>query len=995
MRFITSILSMTIVMILFCSSAFAGDFVKGQTYHGFKLLDKRFVKEVNAECLYFEHEKSGARLFKIAADDPNKTFSIAFKTDPESDCGTPHIMEHAVLNGSKNYPAKSPFDVLSKGSLLNFLNAFTGEDFTCFPIASLNEKDYFNGMHVYLDAVFNPLISTDPHILKQEGWHYEMEKPDGPMVYKGIVYNEMKGAFSSPLSELNHLINKNLFPDNGYRFSSGGYPTEIPRLTRDMFLKYHQKYYHPVNSYILLYGNADLDHELAFIDSEYLSKYDKALRPVSFPLQKPFSAVKEVKAFYPVAEGSNIQNQTYLSLNVVCGLNTDRATVMALDILSDLLVNQEAAPIRLALQKEGIGQNVQADVNELQQNVFEIVAQNANPTDKDKFRSIIMKTLDEVCQKGLDKKAIEGAISRTEFRLREGDSAQKGIRYNFLVQPGWFFADDPFLTLEYEKPLAVLKTAITSDYLESFIRKYIMSNPHSLLLVLEPKPGMDKENNAKVEKELSDYRSTLSEKAKETIIKETQDLIAYQKRDDTPSALASIPLLDRKDIDSKAFWYSLKEQHVSDVPVLHHEEFTNGVVYTRMIFDARVLPQELIPYAGLLTKVLGSQNTDNYSFGDLDVALNINTGGFKASLLTYLENQNDDHMIPKFVIDTKVLNKKIDKLVPLLVEIVNRTRYSDIDRLKNILIQHQSNLDARIKRNGSRFARIRLTSYFSNVGMFDELTNGFEYDWFINDLVKNFAQKEKEISANLAKTASLLFNKDNLIAVVTCNRDDLPVYTKELANFVNSLPLAKTHYSEWKFNLEKKNEGFLSASKVQYVHQGYNFKKLGYKWNGKIRVLDQILSSDWLQTRVRIIGGAYGGYSYFAPNGQVFFSSNRDPNLKETLDNYDGIPGYLDKLEINDKDLTRYIIGTISTMDNPLTPSEKGDRALRYYFEKTKPEDLQQERNEVLSVTLDDIKAMKKMTADILGQKAFCVYGSEEKINSQKEIFGKIEKLNR
>ena len=991
-----SILPFLLIVMLVCSTAFAGDFVKGQTYHGFKLLEKRFVKEVNAECLYFEHEKSGARLFKIAADDPNKTFSIAFKTDPESDCGTPHILEHSVLNGSKNYPVKSPIDILGKGSLLNFINAFTGSEFTCYPIAGMNEKDYFNVMRVYLDAVFNPLIYTEPRILKQEGWHYEMEKPDGPVVYKGVVYNEMKGAYSTPTRELDYRRDQNLFPDNSYRFSSGGYPTEIPRLTSDIFIKYHQKYYHPVNSHIFLYGNADLDRELASIDSEYLAKYDKAVRPSGFPLQKPFTAMKEVAAFYPVTEGSNTGNQAYLSLSFVCGLGVDRATVMALDILSDLLVNQEAAPVRLALQKAGIGQNVTAGVDDLQQNVFEIQVQNANPADKDKFREIVMATLDEVSRKGLDKKAVEGAINLTEFQLREGNTARKGIRYNFQVLPGWLFADDPYLTLEYEKPLAVVKTAITGDYLESVIRKYLLSNPHSLLLVLAPKPGMEKEINAGVEKELQDYKASINDKEKETIVKETQDLIAYQKREDTPTALATVPMLERKDIDPRAAWYSLEEQHVPGAPFLYHEEFTDHVVYSRMHFDARVLPQELIPYAALLARVLGSQNTENYSFGDLDVALNIHTGGVNAVLSTYLENRNDDNLIPKFVIESKVMNKKVDKLFQLLGEIVNKTRYADSDRLQTILIQHQSRLDAMVKRNGNVYSRTRLASYFSNTGMFDELTGGFEYYWFINDLVKNYAVKQKEIIANLARTASLLFNKSNLTAAVTSSRDDLPAYVQELPKFIDSLPDNKAAaYSKWKFNFEKKNEGFLTASKVQYVQKGYNLKKLGYAWSGKIRVLDQVLSSDWLQNRVRVIGGAYGGYSSFAANGQAFFSSYRDPNLKETLDNYDAIPDYLGKLELNDKEMTRYIIGTISTLDNPLTPADKGNVALRYYFEKTKPEDIQRERDEVLSVSLGDIKAMKKMAADILGQNAICVYGSEEKINSQKELFGKIEKVER
>ncbi|MCX6122640.1 MAG: insulinase family protein [Ignavibacteriales bacterium] len=986
-------LFLLLVLVMTSPNAPASEFKKGETFHGFKLLEKRFVKEVNAECLYFEHIKSGARLLKIAANDPNKTFSIAFKTDPESDAGTPHIMEHSLLNGSKNFPVKSPFDQLMKGSLITFLNAFTGNDLTCFPFASINDKDYFNVMHVYLDAVFNPLVVSDPRILKQEGWHYEMDSVKAPLVYKGVVYNEMKGSYSNPTRELNYQIYKNLFPNNGYRFTAGGYPQAIPQLTYDKFVKFYKKYYHPVNSYIMLYGNADLDQELAYIDKDYLSKYDKASCPKSFPIQKPFSKMKEVTAFYATAEGSKAENQTYLTFNVVAGLNTDRATTMALNILCDLLVNQEAAPIRLALQKAGIGQDVNASVDELQQNVFQIQVQNANPTDKKKFFDIVMSTLHEVVKNGLDKKAVEGAINRTEFQLREGNDAQKGITYNFQILPGWFFADDPFLTLEYEKPLAKVKTALDSKYFESVIQNYIIKNPHALLLVLEPKPGLEKENNAKTERELKKYRAALSVKAKERLVKETQELVEYQKRENTPEALATIPLLERKDINPKATWYAVEEQTVSDVPVLYHEEFTNDVVYTRMHFDLRALPADLIPYAALLAEVLGSQNTDNYSFGDLDIALNTHTGGFNASIATYLESNSDTLMIPKFVLNAKVMNTKTAKLFELLTEITNHTRYADIERLKSIVTRHQARLDAQVKQDGYGYARRRLLSYFTNTGMLNELINGFEYYWFVTDLATNFDKKSKEISEKLAQTASLLFKKGNFVTALTCGKNDMPAVTQEFTKYANALSPGKEELKTWKFTFEKKNEGFLTASKVQYVMKGYDFKQLGYSWNGKIHVLSQILSSDWLQNRIRVIGGAYGGFSNFSKNGQVIFSSYRDPNLKESLDNYDAIPDYLDKLEVTDKEMTRYIIGTIAGLDHPLTPSQKGDVAVRYYLEKSKPEDQQHERDEVIGTTLSDIKAMRKMVADVLAQKVICVYGNEEKVKAQKDLFGKIEQI--
>ena len=989
------ILSIALLILPAWTASPTAVYKKGETIHGFQLLESRFVKEVNAECYYFRHVKSGARLLKIAAADANKTFSIAFKTVPESDVGTPHIMEHSVLNGSKHFPVKSPFDVLSKGSLHTFLNAMTGSDITIYPVASMNDKDYFNLMHVYLDAVFHPLIYSDPRILKQEGWHHEMEKKDGPVVYKGVVYNEMKGAYSSPTRELEYQVYRNLFPDNGYGFSSGGYPAAIPRLTYDAFIRFHRRYYHPSNSYIFLYGDAEMEKELAFIDARYLSDYGKSDARVSIPLQKPFTAMKEVTAPYPLTEGSKTENQTYLTLSIAAGLNTDRALVMALNILGDVLVNQESAPVRLALQAAGIGRDVRASVDDIEQNVFQIVVQNANTTDKENFRNVIMKTLHDAARDGLDKQAVEGTLNRMEFRLREGNDAQKGLRYNMQAMAGWFFADDPFLGLEYEKPLARVKTALTESYLETVMKNFIIDNPHSLLLVLEPRPGMENENNGKTEKELNGFKASLSGKAVDALVRDTRELVAYQKREDSPRALASIPMLNLKDINPKADWFVAGETRMSDMPVLHYDAFTNGVTYVRLSFDARVLPAELIPYSALLAEVLGSLNTRDYAFGALDKALNIHTGGFSTFLDTYLERQEDANLRPVFGIASKAVKNKVGKLFELVGEIVNHTRYGDADRLKAVLTRHQSRLEANVKQNGFGYARTRIGSYFTKKGMFDELTSGIEYYWFVTDLANHFDQKSKEIGDNLARTAALLFNRGNCFVSVTCEKADLPVFSDGLRGFAPSLPASTPEYKEWTFVLKKKNEGLLGASKVQYVFEGYDFRKLGYAWDGRMRLLEHILSSDWLQTRIRVVGGAYGGICSFSPSGRVFFASYRDPNLKETLDNYAATADYLARFEADAKTMTRYIIGTVASMDHPLTPSEKGNIAVRRFLEKSTPEELQRDRTAVLTATPRDIRAMQKMVADILAQKAICVYGNEEKIRAQKELFNELVKLTR
>jgi len=968
---------------------------KNPDYHGFRLIESRFVREVNAQCYYLEHISSGAKLFKIATNDPNKTFSITFSTFPESDNGIPHIMEHAVLNGSTNFPVKSPFDILLKGSLSTFINAFTSKDFTMYPVASMNEKDYFNLMHVYLDAVFNPLIYRDPRILKQEGWHYELSDKNSQIVYVGVVYNEMKGSFSNPSRELWYLVFKNLFPENSYSYESGGYPSAIPSVTQGMFIDFHKKFYQPENSYIFLYGNSNLEKELKFIDSMYLSKYSKESDKSTIVDQKPFTTMKEIVSNYPVMEGSGTEGQTFLTLNWVAGHNTDNTLNMALDVLCEVLVNQESAPVRLALQKAGIGQDIIASSSNLKQNVVQILVQNARSSDKRKFHDLVFKTMIETVKKGLDKQEVEGVINRKEFQLREGNDAQKGLSYINQLLSGWMFADDPFSGLEYEGPLAEVKTALTSRFLEDLIIRYFLNNPHSLLLSLEPKSGLEKERNTVVENELKSYKEKLSDTEIAALVRDTEELIEYQKREDNPEALATIPMLEIEDINPNATYYSVDEIKLKPFLILHHEEFTNEVVYSSLLFDMRVLPQELIQYSSLLSNVIGLLDTEMHSFGELNQQLNRHTGGFYTSLKTYTEEMDDNRMIPKFVITSKAMNNKIRKMFELNSEILMKTDFSDLKRLKTLLIRIQSQLDMEIKGNGYTVASRRLPSYFSNQGMFNEITRGIDFYWFITDLVKNFNKNGIAVSETLSKVASVLFTRKNLIAATTCSGDDFNLVSGDIDILAHSLPEGVNKFYDWSFNLQNKQEGILTASKVQYIIEGYDYKKLGYKWNPQMRVLSQILSTDWLQHRIRVIGGAYGGWSSFSISGIATFNSYRDPNLKETLNNYESTAEYLSAFNADKKAMTRYIIGTISKMDSPLTPSERGDLAVSYFLNKRKPEALQADREAVLSTTQQNIRDFAQLVKDILSKKAFCVYGNGERINKDKDLFGNLLKIER
>lgn len=961
--------------------------------HGFRLIEKRFVKEVNANCLYFEHVKSGARLLKIETDDDNKTFGITFKTVPSSDNGVAHITEHSVLNGSKNFPAKSPFDILSKGSLKTFVNAMTSRDATSYPVASMNEKDYFNLMHVYLDAVLFPLLYTDERILQQEGWHYELTDKDSPIEYKGVVYNEMKGAFSNPRRELYYQMLKNIFPDNVYGFESGGTPSAIPTLTQEEFVAFHKKFYHPENSYIFLYGNAPLDKELEFIDKNYLSQFTRGGFRATIDDQKSFAKRRDVVTYYPVMEG-NTKGQTYLTLSFVIGHNTDYTLGMALDMLADVLVNQESAPIRLALLKAGIGKDVSAGVSDYKQNLFSITVQNADPEDKDRFVQIVTDELASLVAKGIDKDEVAGVLSRMEFGLREGNNAQKGIDYMGRIRNGWFFADDPFAGLEYEKTLAELKNGLKTGYLEKLVNDGMLSNNHSLVLTFAPQPGLDAERNAATTARLAEYKASLSPDAINKMVDDTRSLIEYQNAPDTPEAIASIPMISLSDISPKATFYNCTEKKAGKTPVLYRDEFTNGIVYCRMMFDMRTLPEELIPYGSLLSDLLGALNTRDYSYGKLNHALNVTTGGFYTSIQSYMPDYDDQQLLPVFCVTTKVMADKAAGMFDLSGEVLLRSLLSDTARLHELIARRQSQLQSSMNQDGFNVAASRLPSYFSREGVFGQLTSGLDYYWFISKLSADFCGQAATITQNLRTVADKMFTRQNLMINVICAAADYDAFASEAGRFIEKLPSPEQERQVWKLTPEMKDEGILAPSKVQYVIAGYNLKKLGFKWNGNMRVLSQLISAEWLHNQIRVIGGAYGGYCRFGADGMVTFNSYRDPGLDKTIETYRQTGDFLRKYETDPQQFTRYIIGTIAALDMPLSASQRGYRAFDMFLNNRKQADLQAEREAILKATLPEMKAYADMVDKIMSQGAVCVYGNTQKVSTERDNLKSLIKID-
>ncbi len=966
----------------------------GEVYNGFKLLKKQPIKEYNAYGLYFEHLKSGAKLLKVLTKDDNKVFMITFKTLPDSDEGIPHILEHCVLNGSKNFPVKSPFDYLIKGGTLKtFLNAMTASDHTMYPVASRNLKDYFNLMHVYLDAVFYPLVLEDERIFKQEGWHYEIFKKDGELKINGVVYNEMKGAYSSPERYLYYYSGKHLFPHTVYGWESGGYPEDIPNLTYKKFIAFYKKYYHPSNSYIFLYGDAPLLKELEFIDKKYLSNFKKQKIDAFIPLEKPFPEVKEVVEVYPVTSTSSTKDKTYLSLSFVVGEGIDKNLTLSMDILSDALVNLPQAPIRVALREAGIGREVSAYIrSSIKQPVFNITVNNANPEDAEKFKSIVFKTLKEVSQKGVDKKVLQGLINRKEFSLREGKGGYKGLILGMSSVKGWLFEGDPFLTVGYEESIKFVKDNLKTDYFEKLIEDKLLKNTHALFLVLKPEKGLAEKIIKSEEEKLSKIRKSFSLKEIEKLIKDTKALKEYQKKKDSPEAIAKLPFLKLEDIEPRYDYYKIEEFKKDGITYLTYPVFTNKIVYIRYLFDYTTVPKELIPYVRLLSDVLTLLNTKNYSYGDLSTEINIYTGGINFYVGSYYKDRNPDKVLPKFIISSKATTDNLSKAIELIKEIVLNTKYDEPQRLKQVILRLHAQEDMKINYNGIGIAITRLFSYFEKSGKIDELTSGLSYYRFLTDLVKNYDKKSSQIILNLKKVSSLIFNKGNLEVGVFGEKSDIEKFISENMNFVESLSREKLKHYDYVFKFDTKNEGITSSSKVQYVVQGYNFKKLGYSYSGKMIVLNQILSTDYLWNQLRVLGGAYGGFSGFTSIGNVYIASYRDPHLKRTLKKYREAVDYLKNFKADREEMSRYIIGTLSRYEIPLRADQQGERALNYYYSGVKKDDIVKERDEILKTTSKDIQSMSEILKKIIDMNYYCVFGSEKKLKENKELFTRLIK---
>ena len=963
----------------------------------YEVIEEREIAELRSKATLCRHKKTGARVILMENEDENKVFYIGFRTTPRESTGVSHILEHSVLCGSKNFPVKDPFIELAKGSLNTFLNAMTYPDKTVYPVASCNDKDFQNLMHVYLDAVFYPNIYKHDMTFRQEGWHYEMETMDSDLTINGVVYNEMKGAFSSPDDVLEREILNSLFPDNAYSEESGGDPDHIPELTYEHYLEMHKTYYHPSNSYIYLYGNMDMAEKLVFLDVNYLSAFDRLETDTDIEKQEAFETPREIKKQYSLSEGEELKENTYLSYNIAMKDNLNPEHYLAFQVLDYALCSAPGAPLKQALLDAGIGKDVYGFYdNGVKQPYFSVVSKNTDEDRKEEFISVIENALSKLIQKGIDKKSLTAALNYYEFKYREGDygSYPPGLMYGLQILDSWLYDENlPFIHVQADDTFKSLREKIDSDYYEKLMQEYLLENTHKTILIVEPVENLAEEKEKVLHEKLQAYKASLSKEELEKIVADTQALLEFQEAEDSPEDMACIPVLEKEDIKKETSKLYNEEKKIGENISLYHNIFTNGISYFRFMFKAMQVPTDDLTYLGLFKHMIGLVDTTHYSYSQLFNEIHIETGGMVPVLNLYTDSKNLSKCDVYFEWKVKTLESKLQEAYDLSKEVLLHSLFEDDKRLYEIIAELKSRMQSDMVSSGHQVAMGRAASYFSNAAAISGKMNGMELYRLVCDIEKNYNERKEELKAKLQEVCKFLFRPENLMFDFTGSSEAYDIFAHIVAGLRDELYTCQLEESGFSLVPEKKNEAFMTAGQVQYVAKAGNFLNKGLPYTGALRMLKVIMGYDYLWNQVRVKGGAYGCMSGFSKNGDSYFVSYRDPNLTKTLEVYDNAVEYLRNFSGDERTMTQYLIGAISDLDTPLTPQSKGLRSLSAYMTKQTEADFQKERDELLAADVDTIRGLGKYIAAILEDDCICVVGAAAKVKECQDIFYSVENL--
>ncbi len=963
----------------------------------YELIQECPLPDIHSRGVYLRHKKSGARVALVLNDDPNKVFYIGFRTPPKDSTGVPHIIEHSVLCGSEKFPLKDPFIELAKGSLNTFLNAMTYPDKTMYPVASCNDQDFQNLMDVYLDAVLHPNIYHEENIFLQEGWRYELDEETGELMINGVVYNEMKGAFSTGDAVVERGIQRALYPDTPYCHESGGDPDVIPQLTYEEFLDFHATYYHPSNSYIYLYGDLDAQEKLLWLDEAYLSAYDVLALDSSIPLQKPLDRVVEQELSYSISSSESEEDNTFLVYSWSVGTNLDPVQYVAFDLLDYALLSRQGAPIKQALIDAGIGDDIYGGYDGgIYQPFYFVVAKNANPEDKERFCQVIFDTLTEQVNQGIDKTSLLAAINGNEFKFREADFGRfpKGLMFGLQMMDSWLYDDAaPFLHFNELAIYEELRQKLSTDYYENLIRQYLLDNTHAAILVVKPQKGLTAEKDEALREQLLAYQNSLSPQDIARLQERAKALADYQNAPTKAEDVEKIPLLSRADLKPVSDPYCNIQETIGDIPVLWHDYETNGIVYLDYLFDARHIPEEKLPYLSILKLLMGSLDTEEYAFRDLANEIHLSTGGIHPDLTAIGTAKPAGEYVLNLELRMRSLESNLKRTMELAGSMLMHTRFTDEKRIYELLAMTKSRLQTELRESGNSVAVLRALSYTSQKARCSELINGIAYYRVLERIVSDFSGEKDKLLTTLRELLASILQPQNLLISVTGRRSALDSLAENL-HLVRDGLFANTEKRKAELSLPTViNEGFMDASQIQYVALCGSFKPSGLPYVGALRVFRCIMNYEYLWQNVRVRGGAYGCGCNAGRGGEIYFSSYRDPNLGKTLEVYQGVVEYLREFTAGEREMTRYVIGTFSEMDAPLTPVAQGRRSLLAALVGPTYEEIQQAREEVLAADQESIRALAPYLEAVLSDYRICAIGNEENLKQESALFGRLEAL--
>ncbi|KAJ4897820.1 hypothetical protein Rs2_24614 [Raphanus sativus] len=934
---------------------------------GFEKVSEEFISECKSKATLFRHKKTGCEVMSVSNEDENKVFGIVLRTPPKDSTGIPHILEHSVLCGSRKYPLKEPFVELLKGSLHTFLNAFTYPDRTCYPVASTNTKDFYNLVDVYLDAVFFPKCVDDVHTFQQEGWHYELNDPSEDISYKGVVFNEMKGVYSQPDNILGRIAQQAISPDNTYGVDSGGDPKDIPKLTFEEFKDFHRKYYHPSNARIWFYGDDDPLQRLHIL-SEYLDMFEASPSRDTSKIepQKLFSAPIRIVEKYPAGRDGDLKKKNMVCINwLLSEKPLDLETQLALGFLDHLMLGTPASPLRKILLESGLGEALVSSgmSDELLQPQFSVGMKGVSEDNVQKVEELIIATLQKLAEEGFENEAVEASMNTIEFSLRENNTGSfpRGLSLMLQSIAKWIYDMDPFEPLKYTEPLKALKARIAEEgskaVFSPVIEQFILNNSHRVTIEMQPDPEKASQEEAEEKSILEKVKAGMTEEDLAELARATEELRLKQETPDPPEALRCVPSLNLSDIPKEPTYVPTEVGDINGVKVLRHDLFTNDIIYAEVVFDMGSLKHELLPLVPLFCQSLMEMGTKDLSFVQLNQMIGRKTGGISVYPLTS-SVRGKDEPCSKIIVRGKSMAGRAEDLFNLMNCLLQEVQFTDQPRFKQFVSQSIARMENRLRGSGHGVAAARMDAMLNIAGWMSEQMGGLSYLEFLRTLEKKVDEDWEGISSSLDEIRRSLLAKNGCIVNMTADGKSLTNIEKSLEKFLDLLPENPSGgLVTWDGRLPLRNEAIVIPTQVNYVGKAGNIYSTGYELDGSAYVISKHISTTWLWDRVRVSGGAYGGFCDFDSHSGVFsFLSYRDPNLLKTLDIYDGTGDFLRGLDMDQETLTKAIIGTIGDVDSYQLPDAKGYSSLMRHLLGVTDEERQRKREEILTTSLKDFK---------------------------------------